>query len=116
MPDTLFPLHIPLVPFKVLPQCWSLEGVKLSKSMCGALQEEMPENPMISSTIPTHTGFYSQKLWGFIFLALEPWLGGLLWGWDPLLPRYPSNLYLPHEGVGSAHSASLTLCPSYLSG
>ena len=33
----------------------------------------MPENPAVSSTTPTSDGFYSQKLWGLIFLALEPW-------------------------------------------
>ena len=35
MPDTSVPPCVPLVPFKLLPQCWSSEGVSLSKSICG---------------------------------------------------------------------------------
>ena len=35
MPDTSVPPCVPLVPFKVLPWYWSLEGVSLCKSMCG---------------------------------------------------------------------------------
>ena len=35
MPDILLPPCMPLMPFKLLPQCWSSEGVSLSKSMCG---------------------------------------------------------------------------------
>ena len=34
MPDTSLPPHMPLVPFKLLPQCLSSEGVNVSKSMC----------------------------------------------------------------------------------
>ena len=34
MPDNSFPPHMPLVSFKLLPWCWSLEGVSLSKSVC----------------------------------------------------------------------------------
>ena len=36
------------------------------------------------------TSLYIQKLWGFILLALEPWLCGLAWICDCLLPSYPS--------------------------
>ena len=47
------------------------------------------------------TGFYSQKLWGFIFLALEPWAGWSVLGLWSLLPRYPSwFFFLPHVDVG----------------
>ena len=38
------------------------------------LLEESPDNLAVSSTTPTSTSFYSQKLWGFISLALEPWV------------------------------------------
>ena len=30
----------------------------------------------VSSTDLIPTGFCSQKMWGLIFLALEPWAGG----------------------------------------
>ena len=31
MPDTSVPPCVPLVPFKLLPQCWSSEGVSLGR-------------------------------------------------------------------------------------
>ena len=34
---------------------------------------DSPERPAVSPAAPTPTGFYSQKLWGFIFPMLEPW-------------------------------------------
>ena len=34
MPATSVPTSVPLVPFKLPPQCWSSEGVSLSKFMC----------------------------------------------------------------------------------
>ena len=37
-----------------------------------ALQAKFPENPAVCSMTPTPTGIYSQKLWGFISLVLEP--------------------------------------------
>ena len=36
-----------LVPFKVLPHCWSPDGVSLSKTVWGALQEARPEIPQL---------------------------------------------------------------------
>ena len=72
------------VAFQVLLQRWSSEGVSLSKSGW-ALQKEMPGIPEISvflSLIPT--GFYSHKLRGLLFLAQEPWAGGLRVGLGPL--------------------------------
>ena len=75
LPDISVPFCMTWVLFKVLPQCWSPEGIRLSKSFWSPPQEEMPENPTVSSADPTPTGFYSQKLWGLIFLALEPWTG-----------------------------------------
>ena len=35
MPDTPVSPYMPLVPFKLLPLCWSSEGVSLSKSVRG---------------------------------------------------------------------------------
>ena len=48
------------------------------------------------STFPS-TGFYSQKLRGFLFPALE--LCSLSWVWDCSLPRYPSSFYPPHVNM-----------------
>ena len=38
MPDTSTSPCVPLVPFKLLPQCWSSKGVSLSKFMCGSFK------------------------------------------------------------------------------
>ena len=74
-----------------------------------ALSEESPENPTVSSAAPTPTGFYSQKIWGLISLALEPWAGWLVWGWDPLLLKYPSRFFSTMHGCGTTRSASSRL-------
>ena len=34
MPDTFSSPRMPLVPFKLLPWCWNLERMSLSKSLC----------------------------------------------------------------------------------
>ena len=90
IPDTSVPPCMPLVPFKLLPWCWSWEGVSLSKFVCSffkrnclALQKFLP---------PTQSpqDFCSQKLWGPNFLALEPWVRDLVWSWDSLFLIYPS--------------------------
>ena len=117
MQDTSVPPHMSLVLFKVLPQYWSPEGVSLSKFVHWALQEEMADNPSVSSTDPNPIGFYSQKFWELTFLALEPWAGWSGVGLGSLKPtRYPSILYPAHVDLGPAHSMSPCLCPSYLSG
>ena len=54
----------------------------------------MPENPAVSSTAPTTSCFYSQKLWGLNFLALKLW-AGIPHSWG-VLP----NFYPPHVGSG----------------
>ena len=56
---------------------------------------ESLENPAISSATPTPTGFYSQKLWGFIFLALEPWAVQSSLGLGSVTP----NFYPPQVNV-----------------
>ena len=72
------------------------------------------EKTTIYSATPTSTGFYSQKLWRLIFLALETWAGGPDVGLDPLIPENPSYVCPPQVGVGLAHSASPTLLPVLL--
>ncbi|KAF6114584.1 hypothetical protein HJG60_010549 [Phyllostomus discolor] len=68
----------------------------------------------ISSANPTTTGFYSQKLWGLIFLALEPWDGWSGVGLGSLTPEIPSVLYPPYMGLGPAGSTSAQFYPSTL--
>ena len=78
MPSTSVPPRRPLVPFKLLPWCWSPEWVTLNKSTCGA---RLFQRSLRSQFLPdpTDSGFggtaFFQKFWGLIFLALELWAG-----------------------------------------
>ena len=49
--------------------------MSLNKFVCGSFK-----NPAVPLTVSIPTDFYSQKLWAFIFLALDPGAGGLVWG------------------------------------
>ena len=101
MPDTSVPPCVPLVPFKLLPQwcCWSSEGGHLNKLVRGPLRGMAKESSSFFLTDSNSADFYSQKLWGLLFLALVTWAEGLVWGWDPSLPRYPSRIFIYHTWV-----------------
>ena len=78
MQDNSTPPHMSLVPFSLLPPQWSSEGVSLTKSVYGAFKRNFQGvQQFLSSTAS-------------IFLALEPWAGGLVWDWDPLSLKYSS--------------------------
>ena len=95
-----------------LPIClWCL----FSCCFCAGAQREwvweLPGIPEVSSIASIPTGFYREKLWHFLFLALEPWTGGRcgagsLCSWD-----IPPDFYLPLVGVEPVCSVSLTLLP-----
>ena len=73
MPDNSVPPRVSLAPFKWL----ELRRVSWREPMRSPLKgtawdSRSPLSP--SSSIPA--GFYSQKLWGLLFLALGPWAGG----------------------------------------
>ena len=68
-----------------------------------------------SSTNSISAGFCSQKLQGLIFLALEPWGGGLGVGLGLLVSELSLPIFHPpHTGMGSAHSASAPLLPVWM--
>ena len=74
------------------------------------LYEELLGAPEISSTDSIPTGFCSQKLWGLIFLALEPWAGGPGVGMGFLAPEISLlNFYPPQVCMEPAHSRSAHL-------
>ena len=68
---------------------------------------DFPENPPVSSTAPTPTGFYSQKLWGLIFLVLEPWAGWSGLGLGSLAPEVSLPIFSHHTWMWG--------CPSHIS-
>ena len=53
--------------------------------------KQSPENLVVSSTAPNTSGFYRQKLWGFILLVLEPWTVWSGLGLGLFVPKYPSR-------------------------
>ena len=92
---------------------------------------DFPKRLAVSSATPNPTVFYSQKLWGFIFLVLEPWavwsgLGlGLLasqvsfpvfihhmWTWDHLFHWLPPPL--PHHPLSSLPQLPVSSPPAHL--
>ena len=86
--------------------------MSLSKSVCGFFKGNcLGLQKFLSSTASVPAGFCSQKLGDFSSWHWDPGLGGLVWGQDSSLPRYPSQFLSPHLGVGPACSASVPLLP-----
>ena len=122
---------MPLVPFQLLPWCWSLEGMSLrtSKVLCGSFKRSVLRLPLFLLP-PQPTMVFTARSYG----DLPSWcwssgLRGLVWGWTPHSRGIPPNFYLPHVDVGPPiphlslpfHLSvplcrSLSLHPSYLSG
>ena len=112
MPDTTFSPCMPLVPFKLLPWCQSSERVSLSKSVCGFFKRNCLEFLQFLPPAHPHWFLHPEDM-GTSLLShgtLEPWTGGLVWGWDSSLLRYPSQIP-PHVGLGPACSTSPPLLP-----
>ena len=105
---------ITLVPFKLLPRCWSSGGVSLSESVCGffkrnclGLQKFLPQTQSLLVFAARSCGTYL------------PVTGTL--GWGPgvglglLTPELSLlNFYPPHVGEGPAHSTSVPLLPVWV--
>ena len=86
-----------------------------SKSMCGFLKRNCLGFKRFSFTDSIPNGFCSQRLWGLIFLALEPWAGGPCVGLRLLSPKISlPNFYLPHVDMIPAHSGSVPLLPVWM--
>ena len=97
IPDTSVPPCMPLVPFRLLPQCWSSKGVSLSKFVCGffkrnclGIQKFLPATQSPLVFVARSCGDLSSWHW-------NPGLGCLVWSWDSLLLRYPSWIFIHHK-------------------
>ena len=66
-----------------------------------------PENLAVSSATPTPTGFYSQKLWGSIFLVLEPWAVQAGLGQGSLAPKVSLSNFIPTRECAITHFTAL---------
>ena len=99
MPDISLLPHMLLVTFKLLLWCWSLEGVSLSKSMCGFFKRNcwglqkfllQTESPLV---------FVARSYGDLFFWHWNPGLAVLICGWDSSLPRYTSQIFIHHTSV-----------------
>ena len=115
IPDTSVSPCMPLVPFKLLPCCWSSKGVNLSKWVhvwvfkrsCLGLQEFLP----LSQSLP---GFSTRKCGAYL-----PGTGTLGWGTGVGLGLVTYKISLPkfyplNMGEVPAHSASAVLLPVWM--
>ena len=77
--------------------------MSLSKSMCRSFNRNSLGTQQFLLLTQALLVFYSQKLWGLIFLLLEPWAQGPGVGLGPLTPVISLlNFYPPHMGVGQS--------------
>ena len=102
MPHSSVPPCMPLVPFKLLPQCWSSEEVNLSKSMC----EFFKGNCLELQKFPLSTQF------PLVFTARR--YGNLsLWHGSPGLGAWcragtPCSQDIPPEFLSSIHGCGIS--------
>ena len=100
MPDASVPPRVPLVPLKLLPWCWSSEGVSLSKSVhgpfkrnCLGLQKFLPltQYPLVLQLEATGTYLPGTGTlgWGAPEIFLQIFIGHMwVWG-QPILRLLP---------------------------
>lgn len=117
MSDNFVSPHISLEPLKLLSQCWSSEIVNLNMSVWGPFKRNIWDANSNSNSATVLAAFFSQKVWGFLFLALKPrdegrgvGLGLLALQEGPLQLRYFSQfLFATWEPAFSVCGTSL-LC------
>ena len=114
MPDTPVSPYMPLVPFKLLPLCWSSEGVSLSKSVHGFFKGNCLKIQQFLLLTQCPLVFAARS-----YEDLYPGIGILVWGacvWRGPLASVisPLNFYLPYVDVGPACSTSLPLLPVWM--
>ena len=110
MPETSVPPFIPLVPFKLLPQCWSSrEWVWAGKSVRGLRGTAWGSSSFFHKLNP-HWFLQPEAMGTYL-----PGQGFLIWIWDSSLLRHPSQIFIHHMWVRD-HQPIPHLCPSYQSG
>ena len=120
MSDTSVSLHMPLVPFQLLPLYWNLkESISIKSKDCHGPFERRHHRILQLFLLPQSPLVISKKLWGLILLELEPWAGWLGVGLGSLAPEVSLPIFTHHMWVWNhpfLTSTSLHLCPSYLCG
>ena len=85
--------------FKLLRQCWSSEGVILSKSVCGFFKRNRLELLRFLLLTQSPLVFAARSFGDLSSCHWNPGLWGLVWGWDALLLRYPSKIFIHYTWV-----------------
>ena len=96
LPDTSVPPCMPLVPSKLLPWCWSSEGVSLSKSMCGFFKRNCLGSQQFLYLTPSLMVFAARSYGDLFSWYWNPGMGRLVWGQESSLPRYLSQIFIHH--------------------
>ena len=96
MPDTSVPPCMPLVPFKLLPWCWSSEGVSLSKFVWGFFKGNCLELQKFLPLTESPLGFATRSYGDLSSCHRNPGLGDLVWDWGSSLSQYPSQIFTHH--------------------
>ena len=114
MPDTSVSPCMPLLPFNLLCQCWSSQGLNLSKSVCGSFKRNCLG---LKKFLPP-----TQSLLGFAARSygdLLPGTGTLGWCLSMELRLLTPEISLPnfypsHLNAGTACSTSSLLLPVWM--
>ena len=93
---TLMPeISVPSKYYWCLSNCYSSAGAQREGvwvSLC--------VGPLRGAAWESHSFFHwLNPHWEFVFLALEPWVGSLMWDWDSSFPRYLSWNFIHHMWV-----------------
>ena len=102
--------------FKLLPQCWSSEGVSLSGwiRVWGFFKRNCLGLHQFVSPAQSLLGFAARSCGDLFSWHRKPGLGGLVWCWDCSLQGYSSQIFVHHTWLRD--QSVLHLCPSYQSG
>ena len=84
-----------MVPFKLLPWCWSSEEVSLSPCV-GSLRGTACDSRNFFHWLRPHWFLQPDVVGTYLSCTENLGWGGLLWGWDSSLPRYPSQIFIHH--------------------
>ena len=96
MPDPSISPSMPLVTFRLLHWCWSLHGVNMNKFVCVFLERNCLRLQKFLPLTQSLLGFATRSNGDLSSWHWNPGLGGLMWGWDSSLLRYPFQIFIHH--------------------
>lgn len=101
--DNSVPPCMSQMPFNLLPHCWRSEAGNPSKSVCMSCTSNcLGFHKFLFSTASIPAGFTPRNCRDLSYWYWNSGLGCLLWGWGPLLLRYPFQFLSDTCGCGSS--------------